>query len=94
MIVKHAVTPLMEAVGKFSGGRVPPILVNSVEYFRDLYDHLSRINSIIEGMRDAIATAIQVSFHKLLWSRILYKNDLLLGLQFLLLQQLLQASGV
>lgn len=65
MIVKHAVTPLMEAVGKFSGGRVPPILVNSVEYFRDLYDHLSRINSIIEGMRDAIATAIQVSFSQI-----------------------------
>ena len=65
MFVKHAVTPLMEAVGKFSGGRVPPVCVNSMEYFRDLYDHLSRINSIIEGMREAIATAIQVSLSQI-----------------------------
>lgn len=61
MIVKHAVTPLMEAIGKISGGRVNPICINSTEYFRDLYDHLKRINWVVESMRDAIGTAIQVS---------------------------------
>ncbi len=61
MIVKHAVSPLMEAVGKLSSGRVPPICANSTEYFRDILDHLTRINSVIESIRDAIGTAIQVS---------------------------------
>jgi magnesium transporter len=61
IIVKHAVSPLMEAIGKISGGRVNPICANSTEYFRDLYDHLKRINWVIESMRDAIGTAIQVS---------------------------------
>ncbi|MBU3626911.1 magnesium/cobalt transporter CorA [Polynucleobacter sp. JS-Safj-400b-B2] len=61
MIVKHAVTPLMEAVGKFTSGRVPPVCANSTEYFRDILDHLTRINSVIESIRDAIGTAIQVS---------------------------------
>ncbi|NBS10840.1 MAG: magnesium and cobalt transport protein CorA, partial [Burkholderiaceae bacterium] len=61
MVVKHAVSPLMEAVGKLSSGRVPPICANSTEYFRDILDHLTRINSVIESIRDAIGTAIQVS---------------------------------
>jgi magnesium transporter len=65
MIVKHAVVPLMEAIGKLSGGRVTPILANSTEYFRDLYGHLQRINSIIESMREAIGTAIQVSISEI-----------------------------
>lgn len=61
MVVKHAVSPLMEAVGKLSSGRVPPVCANSTEYFRDILDHLTRINSVIESIRDAIGTAIQVS---------------------------------
>ncbi|NBP93146.1 MAG: magnesium transporter, partial [Burkholderiaceae bacterium] len=56
MVVKHAVSPLMEAVGKLSSGRVPPICANSTEYFRDILDHLTRINSVIESIRDAIGT--------------------------------------
>ena len=61
MVVKHAVSPLMEATGKLSSGRVPSICANSTEYFRDILDHLTRINSVIESIRDAIGTAIQVS---------------------------------
>ncbi len=61
MVVKHAVSPLMEAIGKLSSGRVPPVCANSTEYFRDILDHLTRINSVIESIRDAIGTAIQVS---------------------------------
>jgi magnesium transporter len=47
MVVKHAVSPLMEAVGKLSSGRVPPICANSTEYFRDILDHLTRINPLV-----------------------------------------------
>jgi magnesium transporter len=61
MVLKHAVSPLMEAVGKLFGARVPPLVVNSQDYFRDVYDHLYRINTTIDTMRDTISTAIQVN---------------------------------
>jgi magnesium transporter len=61
MHLKHAVAPLLEATGKLSGGRVPSICLGVQEYFRDVVDHLSRINSSIETMRDTIGTAIQVN---------------------------------
>lgn len=59
--LKHAVAPLMEAVGKLTSGRVPPVCASSRDYFRDVYDHLVRINAQLETVRDTIATAIQVS---------------------------------
>ncbi len=59
--LKHAVAPLMEAVGKLTSGRVPPVCAGSRDYFRDVYDHLVRINAQLETIRDTIGTAIQVS---------------------------------
>lgn len=60
-ILKHAVAPLMEAVAKLHGGRTPAICANTQEYFRDVYDHLYRINTSIDSIRDTISTAIQVN---------------------------------
>ncbi|MGV8933743.1 MAG: magnesium/cobalt transporter CorA [Gallionellaceae bacterium] len=59
-VLKHAVTPLMEAAGKLHGGRVPRVCNTTQEYFRDVHDHLTRINSSIDAMRDTISTAIMV----------------------------------
>jgi magnesium transporter len=59
--LKHAVAPLMEATAKLYGGRVPPICFNTQEYFRDVYDHLYRINMSIDTIRDTVSTAIQVN---------------------------------
>jgi magnesium transporter len=61
MVLKHAVMPLMEATGKLHGGRVPQVCVSTQEYFRDVYDHLVRINSTVDTMRDTITTASLVS---------------------------------
>ena len=61
MMLKHAVDPLMEAVGKLYGGRVPQICAGMGEYFRDVYDHLQRLHATIEGIREMLATAIQVN---------------------------------
>ena len=61
MTLKHAVDPLMEAVGKLYGGRVPRICAGMGEYFRDVFDHLQRLHASIEGIRDMQATAIQVN---------------------------------
>jgi magnesium transporter len=59
--LKHATGPLMEAVGRLYGGRVPALCANTQEYFRDVYDHLYRINASIDTIRDTIGTAIQVN---------------------------------
>ena len=61
LILKHAVAPLMDATGKLYGGRVPSLCTNTQEYFRDVYDHLYRINTLIDTIRDTISTAIQVN---------------------------------
>jgi magnesium transporter len=61
MTLKHAVDPLMEAVGKLYGGRVPMICAGMGEYFRDVFDHLQRLHATIEGIRDMQTTAIQVN---------------------------------
>lgn len=61
MIMKHAVAPLLEGVSNLTGGRVPVLCVNITEYFRDIYDHLLRLNQTADSVRDTIATAISVN---------------------------------
>ena len=61
MTLKHAVDPLMEAVGRLSGGRVPALCTGLRDYFRDVLDHLQRLHGSIEGGRDMLTTAIQVN---------------------------------
>ena len=61
MTLKHAVEPLMEAMGRLYGSRVPQLCMGMREYFRDVYDHLTRIHASIEAIRDMQATAIQVN---------------------------------
>ena len=60
-VLRHASGPLAEGVGKLYGGRVPHVCIGTQEYFRDVYDHLSRINQTIDSIRDGIATAMSVS---------------------------------
>ena len=61
MTVKHAVAPLLEGVSNLSGARVPALCTGLREYFRDVYDHLLRLNQTIETIRDSVATAISVN---------------------------------
>ena len=60
-LVRHAVSPLVEVAGKLHGGRVPAVCQQSQEYFRDVHDHLVRISAALDGIRETIATAIQVN---------------------------------
>ncbi len=61
MTLKHAVWPLLEATGKLHGGRVPRICADTQEYFRDVDDHLVRINQSIDSLREMVTTAITVN---------------------------------
>ncbi len=59
--LKHAAGPLMDTVGKLYGGRVPAVCHGLGEYFRDVFDHLVRLNQSLDSMRDTINTALQVN---------------------------------
>ena len=59
--LKHAVGPLQEGVGRLYGGRVPSICEHTQEYFRDIADHLTRLNQQAESLREMVTTAISVS---------------------------------
>ncbi|NHZ91654.1 magnesium/cobalt transporter CorA [Massilia sp. CCM 8733] len=61
LVLRHAVTPLLDAIGKLHGGRVPSFCRDTQEYFRDVHDHLQRINASLDTVRDTIGTAIQVN---------------------------------
>jgi magnesium transporter len=61
MIVQHAVSSLEEATGKLCSGRVPPICSGMQDYFRDVYDHLARINHTIDSLRDMVTTVMAVN---------------------------------
>jgi len=61
MILKHAVAPMVESSGRLYGGRVPHVCAGLGDYFRDVYDHLFRLNQSIDTLRDTVTTAIQVN---------------------------------
>ena len=60
-MLRHAVAPLLDVLGKLHGGRVPPVCSGVQEYFRDVHDHVTRITGTTESVRDTIGTAIQVN---------------------------------
>ncbi len=61
MVLKHAVGPLYEGVGKLYGGRVPKVCSGSQDYYRDVYDHLSRLNQSVDSLREMVTTALSVN---------------------------------
>jgi magnesium transporter len=61
MVLKHATAPLLEAASRLYAGRVPHVCTGLGEYFRDVCDHLVRLNQSIDTARDTIATAISVN---------------------------------
>jgi len=60
-VLKHAAGPLQEYIGKLHGGRVPEICTRTQDYFRDIDDHLSRINQSIDNQRDMVVTGTLVN---------------------------------
>jgi magnesium transporter len=61
MILKHATEPLLEATSKLFGGRVPQLCAGLQDYFRDVYDHLFRLDQSVDSMRDMVTTAMSVA---------------------------------
>jgi magnesium transporter len=61
MLMRRAVAPTLEMLSKLHGGRIPPVCHGTGEYFRDVADHLARIEASIESVRDTLHTAIQAN---------------------------------
>jgi magnesium transporter len=59
--VKHAVEPLLEGTSKLFGGRIPQLCAGLHDYFRDIYDHLLRLNQSVDALRDTVTTALSVN---------------------------------
>ena len=59
--LKHATEPLLEVTGRLYAGRVPQLVAGLQEYFRDVYDHLIRLNQSIDTLHDMATTGVTVS---------------------------------
>lgn len=61
MVLDHAISPLIEVTSKLHGGRVPPLCAGLNDYFRDVYDHLIRLDQATDNLRDMVSTALSVN---------------------------------
>jgi len=61
MRLKHATGPLLDTTGKLFGGRVPALCTGLQDYFRDVYDHVHRLDQAIDGLREMATTALSVN---------------------------------
>jgi magnesium transporter len=52
--LNRLVQPQMDILGALASGRFPDIEPADVPYFRDVYDHLGRINDRIHGIREML----------------------------------------
>jgi len=59
--VKHATEPLLEVTGRLYAGRVPQLVAGLQEYFRDVYDHLIRLNQAIDTLHDLATAGVSVN---------------------------------
>jgi magnesium transporter len=59
--LKHATEPLLEVTGRLYAGRVPQLVAGLQEYFRDVYDHLIRLNQSVDSLRDMATTGVSVT---------------------------------
>ena len=61
LVLEHAVGSMLQFTGKFHGGRVPTVCQGLQPYYRDIGDHLARIEAALDTIRETIATAITVN---------------------------------
>ncbi len=59
--VQNAINPLLDSVHKLFGGRVPDICEGLDNYFRDTYDHLTRIDNSLDNLAESANATIQTN---------------------------------
>jgi magnesium transporter len=59
--VKRAVAPLVDVCNRLVRGDVPLAPEDSRVYFRDVYDHVIRINEMIDTLRELLSAALEAN---------------------------------
>ncbi|HEV8658085.1 MAG TPA: magnesium/cobalt transporter CorA [Thermoanaerobaculia bacterium] len=57
--LKRAISPLIEVCNRLTKFDIDLIPAESRPYFRDVYDHVMRINEMIDSLRELLATALE-----------------------------------
>jgi magnesium transporter len=60
--VKRAVAPLIEVCNRLMRFDINCISEETRPYFRDVYDHVVRINEMVENTRELLSTAMEANF--------------------------------
>lgn len=60
--LKRIVTPLREILNRFSRDVFPLIGPQAQVYFRDVFDHMQRINELADSFRDTLNSVLEVYF--------------------------------
>lgn len=60
MHLRRVIAPQREVIGRLSRGEFAQFSAEDRMYFRDVYDHLVRINDIIENQRDILGSSMEI----------------------------------
>lgn len=60
MILRHIIWPQREVINRLSRDEFPMIDAQSRIYFRDIYDHLIRIQEMSENIRDVVSGSLDI----------------------------------
>jgi magnesium transporter len=60
MALRRIIAPQREVINKLSRDEFPQIDKQSQIYFRDIYDHLVRIQDMSETIRDLVSSALEI----------------------------------
>jgi magnesium transporter len=60
--VKRAVSPLVDVCNRLMRFDIKSISEETRPYFRDIYDHVIRINEMVENTRELLNTALEANF--------------------------------
>lgn len=60
--VKRAVSPLIDVCNRLMRFDIKNISAETHPYFRDIYDHVIRINEIVDNTRELLNTALEANF--------------------------------
>jgi magnesium transporter len=58
--LRQIISPQREVIARFARGEFSLVRAHLVPYYRDLYDHLTRISDAVETYRDSLTNVLQV----------------------------------
>ena len=60
--IRRAVSPLVDICNRLMRFDIKSISVDTQPYFRDIYDHVIRINEMVDNTRELLNTALEANF--------------------------------